>query len=379
MFFEDYMGDASHSKQAEQKESEQAEQLAQDEESLHTSELGLLDIEPPDADDEETYTVQQVMALLNVGRTTVYNLAKRGLIKTREYLRNERTIQYFTQSSVHAFKENVDSFITVKGVAAEFNFTVPHTFQLLKKHNIPYELNEQNFTRPTSVLSQDSYEKICAVCKELQSKVNHNRLSSFIYKGYGLHQAFQDGEGRIVRLTISQKAQPKKWGFFVNNAFLELETALKQGFTPLYSLKNQKKATKQKSYAVFQCQSYLVDVYEWIDYLYKNVGIRDLSIMPLDNGQIQISLKAGEYLFNEEELNYLSVQWLKERIVEGDVLTNEAQPNVLIIYGSHRSQTYHLKTSTYQLVEDLTVKFDCSQSEVIEMALALLKERVYPN
>lgn len=54
MFFEDYMGDASHSKQAEQKESEQAEQLAQDEESLHTSELGLLDIEPPDAEDRKS-------------------------------------------------------------------------------------------------------------------------------------------------------------------------------------------------------------------------------------------------------------------------------------------------------------------------------------
>jgi transposase len=97
MFFEGYMGDSPKDKKTEEAKPIQ----------------GVLETELPDTDDVETYTVQQVMDILDVSRGTIYTLANRGFIEAKEYLFHSRPRKLFTQASVDAYKQKLDSTITV--------------------------------------------------------------------------------------------------------------------------------------------------------------------------------------------------------------------------------------------------------------------------
>jgi hypothetical protein len=57
---------------------------------------------------------------------------------------------------------------------------------------------------------------------------------------------------------------------------------LKEGFTPLYALNTQQRATKQQSYAIFECIGHLPETMEWIDYVYTHIGVKDLFIKQAD-------------------------------------------------------------------------------------------------
>lgn len=359
MFFEGYMGDSPKDKQIDEPK------IAE----------GLLDRELPDPDDVETYTVQQVMHILNISRTTVYSLVNRGYIEAKEYLVNSRTRKLFTQASVDAYKQKLESLITVKKVAEQHGLTVGHIFQLLNKHDIPYEVNEQEFTRPTAVLSPEAYQAILKVVKEVQESQNLNRRSTFIYKGYGLHQPFKDSDGNIVRLVAHNSEHRKMWGFFFQGDFIPLETALKEGFNPVYQLKTQQKATKQQYYATFECKTFMPEAMEWIDYVYTHVGVKDLYIRQLDNNTLQIKVKAGEYSFDENQFDYLNLQWLINSVIEGNVEEGESEQSITI-HGKYRAQTYHLLLPTYYKIEELAATAGCTQSEIIERAFALYAEQV---
>jgi hypothetical protein len=106
------------------------------------------------------------MDILDVSRGTIYTLANRGFIEAKEYLFHSRPRKLFTQASVDAYKQKLDSTITVTKAAEQHGLTVPHVFQLLNKHNIPYELNEKDFTRPQAVLSPQSDQLLLKVVKE---------------------------------------------------------------------------------------------------------------------------------------------------------------------------------------------------------------------
>lgn len=69
-------------------------------------------------------------------------------------------------------------------------------------------------------------------------------------------------------------------------------------------------------------------------------------------------------------------QFTKSNLEEGNIsITEEA----LIATGRQKSQTYIMNTATTELIEKYASEHELSQSDVIEMAMDLFKEKYIDN
>jgi hypothetical protein len=86
-------------------------------------------------------------------------------------------------------------------------------------------------------------------------------------------------------------------------------------------------------------------------------------------------VKAGHYPFEENQFKQLTLQWLMDHIVEGELEQTDSD-ELLTIYGNYRAQTFQLKLTTYHKVEELATAMECSQVEIVERAIQMYAEHL---
>lgn len=339
------------------------------EESLESDEAGLLNVDPYDV---ETYTVSQVMKLLNVSRKTVYNMHKDKRIVGHTYKVDGKPRTLFTQESIKAEldKRKAMNVVTVPELAKKYNTSSASILNILRKHNIPYELNETDFARKTSTLTQENcrlFEAISAGEFNDDSK----RRSSFVYKGYALYQLFKDTKGTLYRL----RKQEDVWGFVEGDTFLKLEKALRMGFSPIYTIHTKKLASRGKYYATFDCSLLDNQTFEWIDFLYTTIAIRDLHFEQVDSLHVRIRVKASFIELNQDKVSF---EWLEKHLTIGDLILDDDSLTLEIV-GSHKTTSFAVPIDLSKSLHEMSLEQDVPQSVIIEEALRIYLESAIRN
>ncbi|WP_232540792.1 helix-turn-helix domain-containing protein [Lysinibacillus fusiformis] len=326
----------------------------------------LLDIEINE--DAPSYTIQQVMDLLDVSRKTVHNLSDKGYIQAIELPYHTRFRKVYTQESVDRFIEIRDSYVPVINIADECGVPKQKIFNLMKVNNIPYEIDKIYYKRNTAIVTPELANEIKKLISTEEAALNTSRKSDFVYKGYALFQPFINQEGHTYRLSLFEENGKKSWGFYVNNAFLPFTEALRNKFEPVYTLADL--PAIKSAYASFDCLSFDNNTKQFIDLLYQNVGVRNLYVQLKSNGKLEVYIKEVA-LKIEDEINFnVTETWLREALKEGDV---SIQENVLYIYGSHKINSYYMNINTIKKIESLSAKLKLSSPEIIEKGIELLE------
>ncbi|MEV6689722.1 MULTISPECIES: helix-turn-helix domain-containing protein [Bacillati] len=328
----------------------------------------LLDIEINE--DAESYTIQQVMKLLDVSRKTVHNLSDKGYIQAIELPYHTRFRKVYTKKSVDKFIEVRDSYVPVINIADECGVPKQKIFNLMKVNNLSYEIDKIHYKRNTAIVTPELAKEIKKLISTEEIALNTSRKSDFVYKGYALFQPFTDREGHTYRLSLFEENRKKSWGFYVNNAFLPFTEAQKNKFEPVYTLVDL--PAIKSAYASFECLSFDNNTKHFIDLLYQKVGVRNLYVQLKSNGKLKVYIKEVALKIDVENFNALE-PWLKDSLNEGDVSLVE---NVLYIYGSHKINSYYLNINTIKKIESLSAKLKLSSPEIIEKGIKLLEQQI---
>lgn len=326
----------------------------------------LLDIEINE--DAESYTIQQVMELLDVSRKTVHNLSDKGHIQAIELPYHTRFRKVYTQESVDKFIEVRDSYVPVINIADECGVPKQKIFNLMKVNNLSYEIDKIHYKRNTAIVTPELAKEIKKLISTEEIALNTSRKSDFVYKGYALFQPFTDREGHTYRLSLFEESGKKSWGFFVNNAFLPFTEAQKNKFEPVYTLADL--PAIKSAYASFECLSFDNNTKHFIDLLYQKVGVRNLYVQLKSNGKLLVYIKEVAIKIKGENNFNVSESWLRNALKEGDVSFHE---DVLYIYGSHKINSYYLNINTIKKIESLSAKLKLSSPEIIERGIELLE------
>lgn len=321
-------------------------------------------------EDVETYTIQQVMELLDVSRKTVYNLAEKGHLQIIEYPYHTSFQRRYTKSSVAQYLENREKYVPIIKIANEFGVIKQKVFNLAITNNLPYSIDEIHFKRKTAVVTKEVANQLRTLLENKETTVDTSRKSDFVYNGYALYQPFIATDGAFYRLFVDENDSRKKWGFYVNNTFLPFAAARKSNFEPVYHLSDQ--PAIKSSYAVFECVSYDNNTRHFLDLLYQQVGIRNLYVHQLPGGKLGIHVKDAVLIIEENTDSKLSSSWIEQSIVSGEAYI---EGNELHINGSHKIYSKYMSIKTIRTIEQLAAELDISSAEVIDMAVNLLKQQ----
>lgn len=329
----------------------------------------LLDIEINE--DAPSYTIQQVMDLLDVSRKTVHNLSDKGYIQAIELPYHTRFRKVYTQESVDKFIDERDKFVPIVNIADECGVPKQKIFNLMKANNLPYEIDKIHYKRSTAIVTPKLAKEIKKLLTTEDLALNTSRKSDFVYKGYALFQPFIDQEGHTYRLSLIEENGKRSWGFYVQNAFLPFIVAQDYKFEPVYKLADL--PAIKSSYAAFECLSFDNNTKQFIDLLYKKVGVRNLYVQLKSNGKLEIYIKeVAIKIDNADDFN-ASELWLRDALKEGDVSLKE---DVLCIFGSHKTNSYYLNINTIKKIESLSARLKLSSPEIIEKGIELLEQQI---
>lgn len=314
--------------------------------------------------DVETYTLKQVMELLDIKQKAVYNLASRGHIKALDFPYGKRIVYHYTRESVDQFLRDKQNFITISELADEFNLSKNVVFSCLQKNNISYELNEIHFPRRTAVITVSQVEQIRELLKNLvnDKQPNTARKSDFYRNGYGLYQPFIDPNGSVVRLVMDENTQ-SDWGFYSNNFFLPLTQALKEGYQPQYEILDF--PAIRSPYAVFTAASYDKTNKVLIDLAYQQLGFRNMYIEQADK-EIRIHLKEAILELSEYGRASLTEEWIQHASKDG---FSVIQNGCLEIKSGIQIASYYLKSHVSNWIDEYAKTYELQPGEVIELAM----------
>lgn len=316
--------------------------------------------------DVETYSLNQVMEMLDIKQKAVYNLADRGHIKALDFFHGKRTVYHYTQESVDRFLREKSRYITIPELAAEFNVSKSAFFNFLQKNDIHYDLDEIHYPRKTAVVTLSEANRIRMLWNELEKRPSTVRKSDFYKNGFGLYQLFSDPSGNLVRLVTDRNSN--HWGFFSYNSFTPLYAALEKGYTPKYVIKDI--PAKRSPYAIFTAASYDKSIRTLIDLAYQKIGFRNMYITQ-SNNEIQIHLKEGTIPLTEEEQSSLSEDWIKNANKDGFSAIVEGR---LVIESGMKTASYFIKSNVAKWIDEYASEHELQPGEVIELAMGLLRE-----
>ncbi|MFJ7890412.1 helix-turn-helix domain-containing protein [Lysinibacillus xylanilyticus] len=329
----------------------------------------LLDLEINE--DAESYTIQQVMDLLDVSRKTVHNLADRGNIQAIELPYHTRFRKVYTQESVNNFINERDKFVPIISIADECGVPKQKVFNLLKVHNIPYTIDKIHYKRNTGVVTSEMAAKLKEMITTEETNLNTSRKSDFVYNGFALFQPFIDSEGHTYRLSTLVEDGKRSWGFYVKNTFLPFAAAKKNNFVPVYNLNDL--PVIKSSYATFECHSYDNNTKQFIDLLYQKVGYRNLYVQQCPNGVLKIFIKESIVKIEQGDNFNVTQTWLDTALKEGEASLND---NILSIFGSHKTSSYYMRIDTVKKIESLSTDLNISIAEVIEKGIDILEQHL---
>lgn len=241
----------------------------------------------------------------------------------------------------------------------------------MKANNLPYEIDKIHYKRSTAIVTPELAKEIKKLLTIEEPALNTSRKSDFVYKGYALFQPFIDREGHTYRLSILEENGKRSWGFYVQNAFLPFTVAQDYKFEPVYKLADL--PVIKSSYAAFECLSFDNNTKQFIDLLYKKVGVRNLYVQLKSNGKLEIYIKEVAIKIDIADDFNASELWLRDALKEGDVSLKE---DVLYIFGSHKTNSYYLNINTIKKIESLSAKLKLSSPEIIEKGIELLEQQI---
>lgn len=319
----------------------------------------ILDIDPYDV---ETYTIEQTMDILKISRPTVDRLLANELIEQKDYLIGGKSRKMLTQDSVNAYKQLYDELEgrSIKQLAKQYNTSSSRIMYLLKLHNIPYYIEETLLLRKTAVLAAEDVERFQLNVSPLlhQSKKNVN---SFLHKDFALYQLFHLPDGSSTRLSKLNN----QWGFSSIVSFIPLSDALAEGYVPAYEIDRKSKVAKSRFSAAFHFSSLDQRTFQFIDFLYQHVSVKNLQIKHTNSSIIEVSIKSMQLqadIFSPE-----FVAWLQDCCISGECQLPEDY--VVFIEGNHKNVSFAMPSPLHTAAAEYCAEEGIALSHLYEDAI----------
>lgn len=241
-------------------------------------------------EDVPTYSLNETMQLLNLGKTALYNLAKKGIITEIENPtapNSNRMKRSYMIESVDRYKAFLDSHVTVATISNEFSVPRTSVFSLLRLHELPYNVDADNFVKRTAYVTKDIYLKVVEILNDRKNATFETRRKADFYtKGYGLFQPFNFPNGQQKRLQLNEQLE---LGFFGPEGFERVESAVKNGATPHYQI-SKSDTYPNNHYMQLQVSAYNRAIYSIIDQAYQQIGYKNMYLKVVKN-KIYLFLK----------------------------------------------------------------------------------------
>ncbi|MBQ0139011.1 MAG: hypothetical protein KBT36_06925 [Kurthia sp.] len=241
-------------------------------------------------EDVPTYSLDETMQLLNVGKTALNNLAQKRIIIEIENPtapNSNRMKRSYTIESVDRYKAFLDSHVTVATISNEFSMPRTSVFNLLRQHELPYNVDAENFVKRTAYVTKDIYLTVVDILNDRKNATFETRRKADFYsKGYGLFQPFNFPNGQQKRLQFNEQLE---LGFFGPEGFERVESAVKNGAIPHYQISKSKTFPKNH-YMQLQVSVYNRAIYLIIDQAYQQIGYKNMYIK-VANNKIHLFLK----------------------------------------------------------------------------------------
>lgn len=250
----------------------------------------------------ETYTLQEVAALLECSTTTVFNYEKKQLIRRVADPHNLR-------STIHFFQEEVDQLAEQKKQLAKQGKSVT---ELAKEQNVyPVKIKEAIDALHLKVESVPTglgaiSQRYC-ITPELEKQIVHfienqkvprPKRNHFyrIYEDLALYQAFRLAGEETLRLKINKR---NVLGFAIGeNEFMPYVDALKTlDIEPLYPI-HQPRNRIQNGFTDIEVPIGKKAFYHILDALYTICGVENFNA-EVRKGKACLSIRNGSYPLNK--------------------------------------------------------------------------------
>lgn len=324
---------------------------------------------------QETYTASQAAQMLGVTRQTIYKYGKEGILEEIKYPHNLSIRKVYTKESVKRLieklttQESDNNRISITQLSKEWNIERNKLYNIIKSNQLPYVVDREHFSRPTTVISLEVKNRIEEILKEQQSRpsLKHAKLDfSKPNCNIAIYQKFFDGNGEVRRIIRKVENGKVHWGFLVSDGFLPYKKAINYGYRTAYPL-SQTPATKNNGYSKFKVPKYEAITFDFLDFLYQECGINNLYIEDLNQSEMNIHVKENEILITPAGLPFTD-EWLNEHIIEGEISITESS----IIFGSNRKYTtVSMQVDIYTKLQEIAIEKKCSMNELIESSIHL--------
>lgn len=324
------------------------------------------------SDDTETYTRKQTIQLLNISIYAVINLEKAAVLEKRVYLKGERDVVHYTKESVDRLIERRKNHVLISEI--EKQWAIPrNTIQKIASENGIYFFEDETiYLKKVRMISKREEKKLIPYLKKYVAERGNDlkNKSVFMIDKYALLQPFKSTDGRISRLISKKDVLPREFGFYIDNQFIGLREGLSLGFKPMYQVQPgpRLKTNYVEIHGDFQDEA----TRSFLDECYQQIGYRNLHIQQ-NNNVLIIYMK--ECCISIEDTHFLNIGQQREllkklTVKKGKISIDNSN---IVVKSDYKDQKFKLKESFINELNDLSVHFDKTKSEVIEIALEKLK------
>ncbi|MCM3390443.1 helix-turn-helix domain-containing protein (plasmid) [Ureibacillus chungkukjangi] len=313
------------------------------------------------------YTASEAAEILGVTRQTIYKYGQQGDLEQIDEPYKIGSRYMFTCESVEellnrekSLKEN--GIISLPEISKELNIPKHRLYNIIKTHDLSYEIDKEHFSKPTAIITEEVkgqlLEQIASSTSHKQAKLNFSNRSNNI----AIYQKFYDENMEEKRLLLKEDNGKYEWGFKVADGFLSYKKAQQLGYKPSYTI--SKSTAKQAGYAKFSFPKYEPTTFDFLDFLYRYLGISNLYIEKNETNLL-IDVREGTIQIKDEEYSFTH-DWLVAHLVEGKVKLTE---NVLTVFSNRKYITLYLETEQYQELYAIASEENSSFNEQVETAI----------
>ena len=322
-------------------------------------------------DYEMTYTAQEAADILGVSRQTVYKYGSEGLLDTIKIPYNSSIRIRFTKKSVDKLLQErraADKAVagtSLSDLAKEWNVKRHRLYNLLKSKKLPYKVDDEHFPHPTVVVSDEVKQELATLINALP-KQKHARLDfSNPSWNIAIYQKFYDENMKERRLICIESGGKAKWGFNIQEGFLEYKNAINKGYRAAYSMSQSKALIG--GYSKFKLLKYDPVSFSFLDFLYEHLGIKNLYIENINESELIVHVRESSFSNIKNSIHpQITDEWLNSHIVEGKVSLREG---TLVFTSNSKNITVHIDMDKYEILEELAESEKRSINEIINNAI----------
>ena len=215
----------------------------------------------------------------------------------------------YTIESVDHYKAFLECHVTVATISNEFSVPRTSVFNLLRQHDLPYNVDAENFVKRTAYVTKDTYSKVMEILNARKNATFETRRKTDFYsKGYGIFQPFNFPNGQQKRLQLNDDLE---LGFLGPEGFEHVEIAVRNGAIPHYQIIKSNTLPKNH-YMQLKVSIYNRAIYSIIDQAYQQIGYKNMYIKVINN-KIHLFLKQMDLKNTKDPIDkagdFDEIQW----------------------------------------------------------------------